>query len=118
MWVILITKVQTLNVYMHFWGNTLNSSKLLCEIVEFVHTECWKVCSHGTVFPSNKLVISLSGVQLTGFIDLSHVKTAIFDIVFWGFHIISVFVFIGNANNWRFQVSYQNPRLQFRSGGL
>ena len=26
--------------------------------------------------------------------------------------------FIGNANNCRFQVSYQNPRLKFRSGGL
>ena len=38
-------------------------------------------------------VISLSGVQLSEFIHLSHVKTAIFDIVFWGFHIIFFFAF-------------------------
>ena len=44
-------------------------------------------------------VISLSGVQLSGFIHLSHVKTAIFDIVFWGFHIIFFFVFNENTNN-------------------
>ena len=63
-------------------------------------------------------VISLFGVQLSGFIHLSHVKTAIFDIVFWGFHIIFFFVFIENTNNWMFQVSNQNTRLKFRSGGL
>ena len=44
-------------------------------------------------------VIFLSGVQLSGFIHLCHVKTAIFDIVFWGLHIIVFFVFIENTNN-------------------
>ena len=47
--------------------------------------------------------ISLSGVQLSGFIHLSHVKTGTFDIVFWCFPIIFFFVFIENTNNWMFQ---------------
>ena len=63
-------------------------------------------------------VIYLFGVQLSGLIHLSHVKTAIFDIVFWGFHIIFFFVSIENTNKWKFQVSNQNPRLKFCSGGL
>ena len=63
-------------------------------------------------------VIYLSGVQLSGFIHLSHVKTAIFDIVFWGFHVIFFFVVIENTNNWMFNKRNQNPRVKFRSGGL
>ena len=63
-------------------------------------------------------VISLFGVQLSGFIHLSHVKTAILGIVFWNFHIIFFFILIENANNWMLQVSIPNPRLQFRSWGL
>ena len=55
-------------------------------------------------------VISLSGVQLSGFIHLSHVKTAIFDIVFGGFHIVFFFVFIENTNNWMFQVCNQKSQ--------
>ena len=63
-------------------------------------------------------VISLSGVQLPGFIYLSHVKIDILDFVLGGFHIIFLCIFIENANNWMFQVINQNPRRKFRSGGL
>ena len=80
--------------------------------------------NNNSVFPQHCFsfksarVISLSGVHLSGFIHLSHAKTAIFDIFFWGFHIIVFFVFSENTNNWMFQVCNQNPRLKFRSGGL
>ena len=86
-----------------------------------IHT---KVAASNSVFPrhcfsfKSARVISLSGVQLSWFIHLFHVKTAIFDIVFWSFDIIVFFVFIENTNNWMFQVCNQNPRLQFRSIGL
>ena len=63
-------------------------------------------------------IISLSGVQLLGFIHLSLVKIAILDIVFWGFNVLFFCVLIENTNNWMFQINNQNPILKFCSGGL
>ena len=81
-----------------------NETQVTWQLLEFETVNYWNiVCSHGTVFPSNRLELSPSlEYNSSGFIHLSHVKTAIFDIVFWGFHITVFFVFIENTNNWMF----------------
>ena len=104
----------------HIYGNTL------LQIVLYLYQRATESDGEGlwvtysllnSVFPrhcfpfKSARVISLSGVQLSGFIHLSHVKTAIFDIVFWGFYIIFFFVFFENTNNCMFQVCNRNPRL-------
>ena len=53
-----------------------------------------------SVFPRHSFslksarVISLFEVQLSGFIFLSHVEIAKFNIVFWGFRIIIIIIFL------------------------
>ena len=134
----------SMNTWSHLWVSwVLWVLWMSTELLLWVHTTSltryiWKVLyinplnftqwreqkDEYSVFPrhcfSFKLarVISLFGVQLSAFIHLFHVKTVIFDIVFWGFHFLLFFVFIENTKNWMFQVSNQNPRLKFHSAGL
>ena len=63
-----------------------------------------------SVFPW-RLELSPSLEYISGFIHLFFVRIAMFDIVFWGFHIIFFCVFIENTNNWMFPINNQNPRL-------
>ena len=61
------------NVYSHYMSRSMGKPTTI---------------QYNSVFPrhcfsfKSARVISLSGVQLSGFIHLSHVKTAIFDIIF------------------------------------
>ena len=68
------------------------------------------VCSNGTVFPSNWLELSPSLEYNSRDLSISPMLNfAMLDIVFWGFHIIFLCVFIENTNNWMFPVNNHNP---------
>ena len=82
---------------------------IFTKIKVLANEKCFKVIQlyvNNSVFPchcfsfKSARVISLYGVQLLGFIHLSHVKIAILDIVFWAFNSIFFGVFIENSNNW------------------
>ena len=79
-----------------------NSSDLTLDINSVFLRHCF------SIKPAR--VISLSGVQLLGFIHLSNVKIAILDIVFGSFPVLYLCIFIENTNNWMFQINNQNPR--------
>ena len=121
----IINSSQQCHTHSHQLCNTLNDNQTSSTIPSN-HSAAMSalICSAYSVFPQHCFsfksagVISLFGVQLSGFIHLSHVKISKLDIVFWGFPITFFFVFIENTNYLMFPVNNKNPILKFCTRAL